>query len=489
MLLDPFLANAADAPEKIGIVDDRGSYTNAQLARMAGGIAAVIARTTQKPTVGILLPSSAAFVAAFYGTLWAGRTVVPINFLLGPREIGHIVADSGIDLILSVPPLAEKFQIPGVTVIDLMELPTDSPIEPPPPAKKEPGDLATILYTSGTSGLPKGVELTYANMDADVRASIIHAELKGEHNFLGIVPLFHSTGLLATMLAPVTLGAKAVYIARFSPVATIKAIREHAISLMAGVPSMYGAMIRLKDASPADFAQMYACISGGEPLPAAIREAFYARYGVHLMEGYGLTETIGPVAFNVPHKHKAGSVGKVMAAAKVKFVDDNDAEVPPGGTGEILLAGPMITQRYHHLPEETAKAFAACGYFRTGDLGNLDADGFLHVTGRKKDLIIVSGEKVYPREIEELLGEHPAIADVAVVGRPDESRGEMVVAFIVAKTELPADQSPGLASVRDFLKSKNVIAWKIPKAVHLVKELPRSPTGKVLKRELKEMEP
>jgi len=482
MLLDPFLANAARTPEKIGVVDDRGSYTNATLARMAGGIAALVTASTTKNAVGLLLPSCAAFVGGFYGATWAGKTVVPINFLLGPREIGHIVADSGIDLILSAPPLAEKIQIPGVKVIDLAQLPTDGNIQPPAPAKAQAGDLATILYTSGTSGLPKGVELTHANLDADVRAAIVHAELKGEHNFLGIVPLFHSTGLLATMLAPVTLGAKAVYIARFSPVATIKAIREHAISVMAGVPSMYGAICRLKDAGPDDFKQMYATISGGEPLPATIREAFRAKFDTRLMEGYGLTETIGPVAFNTPQNYRAGSVGKVMAAAKVKFVDDNDNEVPPGGTGEILLAGPMIFRRYHNLPEETKKAKTPDGYFRSGDIGHLDADGYLHITGRKKDLIIVSGEKVPPREIEELLGEHPAIADVAVVGRPDESRGEMVVAFVVPKP----DQTVDAGSVREFLKAKNVMQWKIPKAVHVVADLPRSPTGKVLKRELKE---
>ena len=482
MLLDPFLANAVNAPEKIGIVDDRGSYTNARLAGMAAGLATLLSAATQKPAVGVLLPSSAAFVAAFYGTVWAGKIVVPINLLLGPREMAHIAADSGIDVILSAPPLAEKIQIPGVKVIDITQLPPGANVQQPAVPTAKPGDLATILYTSGTSGLPKGVELTHANLDADVRAAITHAELTGDQNFLGIVPLFHSTGLLATMLAPVTLGAMAVYIARFSPVATLKAIREHRISILTGVPSMYGAIARLKDATPADFQRMYACISGGEPLPSTVREAFFDRFGTSLMEGYGLTETIGPIAFNTPHAYRAGSVGKVMAAAKIKFVDDADTEVPAGGTGEILLAGPMIFDRYHNLPDETAKAKTPDGYFRSGDIGHLDGDGFLYITGRKKDLIIVSGEKVPPREIEELLGQHPDIADVAVVGRPDESRGEKVVAFVVPRPDRTVD----VVSVREYLKSKDVIAWKIPKAVHTVPDLPRSPTGKVLKRELKE---
>ncbi|MGN6726355.1 MAG: class I adenylate-forming enzyme family protein, partial [Tepidisphaeraceae bacterium] len=311
-------------------------------------------------------------------------------------------------------------------------------------------------------------------------ACIDHVKLTGDHRFLGIVPLFHSTGLLATMIAPITLGARVVYIGRFSPVATLKAIREHGISVLIGVPAMYGAVARLKDASAEDFSQMFACVSGGEPLPTQIREAFLHRFNTRIMEGYGLTETIGPVAFNTPVHYRAGSVGRLIPGAEVRFVDDNDQTLTHGETGEILLRGPMIMKGYHDLPAETATALTPDGFFRTGDLGHIDPDGFLFITGRKKDVIIIAGEKVYPREIEELLAAHPDLADVAIVGRKDESRGEAVVAFVVPRE----GETVTLESVRDFLRGRETVNWKIPKEVHVVSELPRSPTGKVLKREL-----
>ncbi|HEY0009601.1 MAG TPA: AMP-binding protein [Tepidisphaeraceae bacterium] len=483
MLLKPFLSNAQTAPERVAAIDDTGSYTNAALVKMAFGIGAMLKAKTQKKTVGVLLPAGAAFVASFYGTLLAGKVVVPINFLLGPREVGHIIKDSGIDTILSAPPLAAKLAGLPVNVIDLSllagQVPEGAATLVPP--QQQASDLATILYTSGTSGLPKGVCLTHGNLHEDVHACIPHARLTGEHTFLGIVPLFHSTGLLATMLAPITLGAKVVYIARFSPAATLAALRTHKISVMAAVPSMYGAIIRLKDATPADWQSMYAPLSGGEPLPANIREAFLARFGLPICEGYGLSETIGPISFNVPGRVKAGSVGEPIPGAEFKIVDDNNNSLPPNQTGEVLIKGPMIMKGYHNLPEETAKAIMPDGFFRTGDLGHLDEEGYLFITGRKKDLIIVSGEKVYPREIEELLVTHPAVAEAAVIGQPCDSRGEKVVAFIV-----PRDgETVTPDALRTFCRDQSMINWKIPKEVYVVPDLPRSPTGKVLKRELK----
>ncbi|MGC4030608.1 MAG: AMP-binding protein [Tepidisphaeraceae bacterium] len=317
MLLDALLRNAQVAPERTAIIDDSGSYPNRTLAGMAIGIAKLLQQKTDKPTVGLLLPAGAAFVAGFYGTLAAGKIPVPINFLLGAREVGHILQDSGIDTVMTIPLLGARLEGTGVNVIDMTTL--SSQLPPPGPfefPKPQADDVATILYTSGTSGLPKGVCLTQNNLQSDVEACIQKAQLKGEHSFLGIIPLFHSTGMLATMLAPVTLGAKAVYIARFSPVATMKAIREHGISVLTGVPSMYGALLRLKDASPDDFKNIYVCLSGGEPLPGTIRQAFVDRFGTRLMEGYGLTETIGPIAFNTPDHYKAGSVGQLIPGAR-----------------------------------------------------------------------------------------------------------------------------------------------------------------------------
>ena len=482
MLFEPLFAHARSTPDSVAVIDDHGRYTFQQLAAMATGLGVYLSAQTQKPRVGLLLPAGAGFVASFYGTLLAGKSVVPINFLLGEREITHIIMDSGIDTIVTIPQLAGKLKDTPLNIVDLTKLPQ----MPPGMAPKFPSpgidDMAVLMYTSGTTGLPKGVILTYGNLQSDVDAAIHHAQLIGEHRFLGILPLFHSTGLLATLLAPMQLGARTVYIARFSPVATIKAIREHGISVMVAVPSMYGALARLKDSTPADVATLYAPLSGGEPLPAMVREAFLHKYNKPIFEGYGLTETIGPVTVNVPQAHRPGSVGTPMPGVIIKLVDDDNHPVPQGQSGEVWLKGPMVMKGYFNLPEDTANAITADGFFKSGDLGMLDADGFLYITGRKKDLIIVAGEKAVPREIEEALTTHPAVAEAAVLGKKDPSRGEVVAAFIVLREgmEVKADE------LREVCRAKGLASFKVPREILFVPELPHSPTGKVLKRVLAE---
>ncbi len=482
MLFEPLFAHARSHPQELAIIDDHGRYTFQQVATMAAGLGIYLSAQTQKPRVGLLLPAGAGFVASFYGTLLAGKSVVPINFMLGEREIAHIVADSGIDTIVSMPLLAARLKDSPLKIVDITQLPpTSAGIAPQFPSPK-PDDMAVLMYTSGTSGLPKGVILSYGNLQSDVDAAIAHAQLVGQHKFLGILPLFHSTGMLATMLAPMQLGAMTVYIARFSPVGTIKAIREHGISVMAAVPSMYGALARLKDATPADVQTLYAPLSGGEPLPANIRERFFQKFQKHILEGYGLTETIGPVTVNVPHARVDGSVGTPMPGVIIKITDDDGNPLPQGQSGEVWLAGPMIMKGYFNLPQETATAMTADGFFKTGDLGRLDEKGFLYITGRKKDLIIVAGEKAVPREIEEALMTNPAVEEAAVLGKKDPSRGEVVVAFIV----LREGQSPRPDELKETCRAQGLAAFKVPREIIVVKEFPRSPTGKVLKRVLAE---
>lgn len=483
MLFQSLFTHAQQSPSDIAVVDDRGQYTYEQLASAAAGLGMYLGMQTDKSAVGLLLPPSAGFTASFYGTLLAGKTVVPINYLLGDREIAHIVSDSGIDTVVTIPQLAPRIQNADLKVIDLTQLPQTPPfaITPKFPTVS-PDDTAVLLYTSGTSGLPKGVMLTYNNLQSDVEACIAQADLQERHKFLGVVPLFHSTGLLATMIAPVHLGAMVNYIARFSPVATIQAIRNHQLSVLVAVPAMYGALLRLKDASPDDFKHVYACLSGGEPLPSQIREAWQQRFGVPLFEGYGLTETIGPIAFNSPGHHRGGSVGRLIPGASAKIVGDDGNAQGVEQEGEVWLRGPMIMKGYHNLPNETAQVLTADGYFKTGDLGKLDPDGYLHITGRKKELIISAGEKIVPREVEEVLTKHPAVAEAAVVGRKDPSRGEVPVAFVTLKEGQTATPD----ALRNFARDQNLPNFKIPKDVIVVPELPHSPTGKVLKRLLAE---
>jgi len=488
MLIESLLNQAARQPAEIAVLDDAGSHTYAQLAGAAALVAGHVTAATQRSRVGLLLPSGAGFVASFYGTLWAGKSVVPINFLLSPREIAHVLADSEIDTIITASPLAERFAELPARRLDLAQVlqsgaaATSGAQGPPPVPKKSPDDLAVLMYTSGTSALPKGVLLSYGNLQSDVDAAIEHAVLEHKHRFLGMIPLFHAFGMTAAMIAPIQLGATIVYLARFSGAAAVKAIREQHISLVFAIPSMYAAMLHMKSAAAADFASMYAMISGGEPLPAAVAKGFQDRFGLTLYEGYGLTETSPVVCLNVPHNHRAGSVGRRVPGARVRIVGDDGTDVSPGESGEVWLAGPMVMKGYHHLPELTAASLTPEGFFKTGDLGRFDADGFLYIVGRKKDLIIVAGEKAVPREIEEALLTNPGVAEAAVVGKKDESRGEVVVAFVTAKEGHSLTPDALRASCRDA----GLPQWKIPREVFIEADLPRSATGKVLKRVLSE---
>ena len=480
MLFEPLFQHAKEQPEHLAVIDDNGRYTYGQIAAMAAALGMYLSTQTEKPRIGLLLPPGLGFVASFYATLLAGKTVVPINYLLGDKEIGHIIKDSDIDLVLTVPFFIPRLKDLPLNVIDLTQLPKNPPkIEPQFPNPR-PDDVAVLLYTSGSTGLPKGVLLTYENLQSDVDASIKHADLKSRHIFLGIIPLFHSFGILAMLIAPIQLGATVIYIARFSPVATLKALREHKASIVFGTPSMIAAIARLKDARPEDVASIYAIIAGGEPLPAALREGFQQRFGIPLYEGYGLTETSPVIAINVPQTSRPGSVGSAVPGAEIRITDENGAALPAGQIGEIWLRGPMIMKGYHNLPKETAEALTPDGYFRTGDLGRLDQDGYLYITGRKKEMIIVAGEKAYPREIEDVLLRHPAVHEAAVVGKKDPGRGEAVVAFVIPKE----GQTVSADELRSFARDQGLAQWKVPREIFVVDELPRSPTGKVLKREL-----
>ena len=481
MLFEPLFAHADRQPQQTAIIDDSGQYTYQQLAAMAAGLGMYLSMQTERPRVGILLPASAGFVASFYGTLLAGKAAVPINFLLGDREIAHIIADSGIDTVVTIPQLAGRLKDTPLNVVDLTQLPKVPPAAITPRFPTVTGDdVAVLLYTSGTSGLPKGVLLTYGNLQSDADLTISTVHLHTQHKFLGVIPLFHSFGILAMMIAPIQLGATIIYMARFSPVGALAAIREHKASLMFGTPSMYGAILRLKDAKAEDFSHMYALISGAEPLPHTLREAFKQRFGVPILEGYGLSETSPALSVNTPHVQKPGSVGKPLPGVHVKITDDDGKALPGGQIGEIWVKGPMIMKGYHNLPEETSQVLTADGYFKTGDLGKVDEDGFLHITGRKKEMIIVAGEKAFPREIEDVLLRHPSVAEAAVVGKKDPGRGEVVVAFVVPRE----GQTPKPDELREFSRQQGLAQWKVPREIYVEKEFPRNPTGKVMKREL-----
>lgn len=453
-----------------------------------------VSEATSKPHVGIMLPSTATFPAVFYGTLWAGKTVVPLNFMLQPSEAAAIVQDSELEVVFTTKFFRELAGTLPCKVIYVEDLPlaeeatrlaaasASGAAQMPPPPAVQPDDTAVLLYTSGTSGKPKGVCQTHRNLTSDVDAAIQLAQLKEEHHFLGLIPLFHSFGLTAMMLVPVKLGASVYYLPRFQPTQIIETIRDQKVSVTMMIASMYSALLRTKTATHDDFKTLKYVIAGGEAFPDAVFHAVKERFGFEVLQGYGMSEAAPVVSLNVPWDNRVGTVGRAIPGVIVKAYDDNDREVGAGQVGELWIKGPNIMKGYYKKPEETAAVLTADGWYKSGDMGTVDSDGIIRITGRKKEMIIVGGENVYPREIESVFEGHPAVAETAVIGQKDESRGEVVVAFVILREGMAATE----LELRDFCRDK-IAGYKIPRRVIIAQELPRGATGKILKRKLSEL--
>jgi long-chain acyl-CoA synthetase len=299
--------------------------------------------------------------------------------------------------------------------------------------------------------------------------------------FLNILPPFHVFGLTANVLVPVFLGATVYAIPRFNPVAAVKVIEDHRISVLLAIPSMYAAILRTKSSKPEAFRSIYIAISGGEPLADRVREGFESRFGVTLRQGYGLTETSPVVSACTPRDYKPGTVGKPIRHVEIRIVGADGSDLPAGQDGEIYVRSPGVMKGYYKRPEETRKVIDADGWFRTGDIGRFDADGFLSITGRAKEMLIIGGENVFPREIESVLENHEAVLQAAVIGMADGLRGEVPVAFVIPKKDAQVSGE----ELRNFAR-KSLASHKTPRRVEVREDLPVGPTGKILKRKLRE---
>ncbi len=493
-LLWPIIGQGLKNPRRTAVVDDQRSYSYGQLVGGAAFVAEKIDDTTALPHVGILLPTGGAFPIALLGAWLAGRVVVPLNYLLGADELKFIISDSDIDTVITVPAMLDFVGGPsvipdGVRTLNMQQMDFSGfpPLRWPPLPSRD--QTAVILYTSGTSGRPKGVMLTHGNLRSNVDAAIVHANITRADTFLGVLPQFHSFGLTALTLVPLRVGSKTVYSARFVPRKVVQLIRRHSPDIVMAVPSMYGALLSVKGAGPDDFKSIRFAISGGEPLPQATFDAFQHRFEVTLLEGYGLTETAPAANWSTPQRSKRHSVGPALPQVRVVIVDDKDTPQPPDVDGEILIAGPNIMKGYYHQPQQTAEVFVnlkdpddgqAKKFFRTGDIGRLDDEGYLYITGRKKEMLIIGGENVFPREIEEVLNKHAAVRDSAVIGQTDGMRGEVPIAFVELEDGQSFDESGLRAWCREHLAQ-----FKAPREIHHVESLPRNATGKILRRQLK----
>jgi len=447
--------------------------------------------------VALLLPNVPDFPRVYYAVLSLGAVVVPVHALLVAREIGFVLTDSQATLLVAAGPLlaqglpgAEQAGVPVLAVlggpegVDRLDL-LAADVEPIRTyVQREPSDEAVILYTSGTTGSPKGAVLTQLNMamNAMISATTV-LDLTPEDVILGCLPLFHSFGQTCSMNAGFYAGSSLVLLPRFDGAAALELIVGESVNVFMGVPTMY---IGLLAAAREDERRpvLRRAVSGGASLPVAVIDAFKRVFEADIYEGYGLSETSPVATFNqAVFGRKPGTVGRAIWGTEAEIADpaieDRIALLPQGEVGEVVLRGHNIFAGYLNNPQATAAAVVD-GWFRSGDLGVKDADGFLSIVDRKKDLIIRGGFNVYPREVEEVLASHPGIAQVAVVGVPDATHGEEICAVVVRS---PEGQDLDADTLMTWSREK-LGRHKVPRRVEFVETLPLGPSGKILKREL-----
>jgi long-chain acyl-CoA synthetase len=475
------------------VQDDEAAIGYAELDDRVRRLAAALLELGIRPGqhVALLLPNVPEFSLAYFACHYAGLPVVPLNILLTAEEIAYHLDDSdavalifGDHLEPAVTPALRaaprcRLPIPSSRLAGLLA--AAAPVEQPHPVA--PDDTAVLLYTSGTTGRSKGAELTHANLrwNAEYFAAEFMA-FDGPVVSLAALPLFHSFGQTAIQNATFSASGTLVLLPRFRADAALAAMRRHQVTLFAGVPTMYLALLRETDAGVPPGIALVRCISGGAPMPVEVMKSFDSRFGVDILEGYGLSETSPVAAQNrVDLPKRAGSIGLPLRGVEFRLVDEAGSVVEAARTrGELEIRGPIVMKGYYRNPEATAAAISE-GWFRTGDIAERDEDGFYYIVDRKKDMVLRGGYSVYPREVEEVLYRHPAVSEAAVIGVPDERLGEELKAFVVLKPGM----DPAPAALVEFCRA-HLAAYKYPRIIELVEQLPRGPTGKLLRRTLRE---
>ncbi len=482
---------ATSQPDRPAVRMDDLVLTYRQLYDAAARVTSLLSAAGIEPgdRVGLMLPNVPAFPIAFYGALGAGAVVVPMNPLLKGREVAYYLGDSGAKLLFAWHAMAGE-AAKGAADAGAQMVAVDDPALAGALADVTPqtswadaaaDDDAVILYTSGTTGTPKGAQLTHGGLgrNAQLTAETL-LNNSPDDVIMGCLPLFHVFGLTCGLNAAVTAGGTMTLLPRFDPGKALEIIERDSVTIFEGVPTMYAAMLHLPDADPAKAATLRLCVSGGAAMPVEILRGFEEKFGCIILEGYGLSETSPVASFNHPDKvRKPGSIGTPVVGVEMRLVGNDGADVPAGEVGEIAIRGHNVMRGYWGRPEATAEAIPD-GWFRTGDLARVDEDGYYFIVDRKKEMIIRGGYNVYPREIEEVLHEHPAVAEAAVIGIPHDSLGEEVGAAVALK--------PGAAATPEELRAftkERVAAYKYPRHVWLVAELPKGPTGKILRREVR----
>jgi long-chain acyl-CoA synthetase len=484
--------------ERVSVVFEDKEYTNLQMLRfskkLANGLRNLGVRSGDK--VVVMLLNCPEVLVSYQGILRAGGIIVPVLFLLGEKEIAHILRNSESVAIITSKELLNKIDrdrdtietlkhvivvededIPGtIKFWDLVEANSEEGI----PTQIKEDDLAVILYTAGTTGAPKGVMLNHKNLYSNAVSLASTVDVEPDNVGLLVLPLSHSYGL-TVMNTGYMFENKAVMMHWFDTEETFRLIERYKVTGFAGVPAMFAMMSNSPEADKYDLSSLKRCGSGSAPLPLEILRGFQEKFDCTIREGYGLSEAAPVVSTHFPNRpQKPGSIGQPIPGVKARIVDEKDNNVPIGEIGELLVKGPNVSPGYYKLPEETAETFRN-GWLYTGDMARMDEDGYLYIVERKKDLIIRGGFNIYPRDLEEVLYEHSAVLDAAVIGVPDPVMGEEVKAFVVLK-------EGDTASEQDIIDhcQQQLAKYKCPRCVEFLDTIPRNPIGKILRKELRQ---
>jgi long-chain acyl-CoA synthetase len=497
------VATARRSPAAVAIKLDDVEVTFGALEVLSQKVATLLAEhgVQRGDRVALVMPNIPQMAFVYYGVLRVGAVVVPLNPLLKAREVAYHLTNSGATLVFAWEGVIAEVQggadaagVESGTDIEVITVDSGAFMQRVSAAEPTPGvveldgeDTAVVLYTSGTTGRPKGATLSHTNLARNTEISRDLMSIAEGEVLFGGLPFFHIFGQTCALNAAVLTGATVTLLPRFEPGRALEIIERDGVTVFEGVPTMYIAMLRHPSVTTTDLSSLRVAVSGGSALPVEVLREFERVFGADLLEGYGLSETSPIVSFNrVDEVRKPGSIGTPVDGVEVRMLDAEGNEVPRGQVGELSVRGHCVMKGYWENPEATAAAIPD-GWFRTGDLARVDEDGLIFIVDRKKDVILRGGYNVYPREVEEVLYEHPAVAEVAVIGVPDELHGEEIVAVIGLKVEhVPADdvaRESLSAAILEFTRER-VAAYKYPRRVVLVDALPKGPTGKILKREI-----
>lgn len=484
-VVDDVWAHADSEPDRIAIRSPR-KITFGELKKINQQVAGAVRAAGVDPLDRVLFiaPSIPEFPEIYYGLHASGVSVITMNTMSTEHEISYVLEDSQASLVIAWHADADNARkAANARNIPFWNIEQGFSFDASPltePHDHHPLDTALILYTSGTTGKPKGTELTAANLTDTVQSFLPVLNLSKEDRFGTGLPLFHVYGQAVCMNTALSVGSSFSLLYPFEPNAMLKMMVEDQLTSLAGVPTMWNAMLHSEaNYTAEDFKNLRLATSGGASLPVEVMRAFTERFGCVILEGYGLTESTGAATFNdLNRPQKAGTVGPALPGSFIEIRNQEGQLLPPDEVGEVFIKGPTIMKSYWNRPDVTAAELQE-GWLKTGDLGSLDSDGYLSIVDRVKDLVIRGGYNVYPREVEEVLYEHPEIVEVAVIGVPDEHYGEEIAAAIVLS---PGSSASG-DSIRAWAKER-LSAYKVPRLFSFVDALPKGVTGKILKREI-----